>query len=243
MSTTAHQLSTPFLQRSSGTPGAMMTSSGCCTGPSPTPSSCRWNVHVVGEPVSLVAVDYDGNPRRGLIAHCSREDGSEHRVAFADVQLPAGAAGYPYFVAYCKWLVIEPVVSGPALTPRTRPRRHKASEDDINMSKPVDLVVLAVKERAARCRLLGSERAITLRAGSLHRVVAGQIATVRPNKQWRHAGHPYLSGQIIGSRIDAVALGLVSLGLRERGAWDPAEQYWGEEDQPIEAWAKPIIAR
>lgn len=25
--------------------------------------------------------------------------------------------------------------------------------------------------------------------------------------------------------------------------WDPKEHYWGEEDEPIEEWAKPIIAR
>lgn len=201
------------------------------------------DVHVVGEPVSLVAVDYDGNPRRGLVACCRREDGNEHRVGFADVQLRTGSAGSSRLAAYYKWLGVEPVASGPAEVLRTRPRRHKASEDDIDMSMPVDLVVLAVKQRAARCRLLGSERVITLRAGSLHRVVAGQIATVRPNKQWRHGGHPYLSGQIVATRIDAAALGLAPLEVRELGAWDPAEEYWGEEGRAIEEWAKPIIAR
>ena len=38
------------------------------------------------------------------------------------------------------------------------------------------------------------------------------------------------------------ALGLVPLKLEERGMWDPAEHYWGEEGEPIEKWAKPIIA-
>jgi hypothetical protein len=27
------------------------------------------------------------------------------------------------------------------------------------------------------------------------------------------------------------------------GEWDPAREYWGEEDEPIDEWAKPIIAR
>jgi hypothetical protein len=201
------------------------------------------DVHVIGEPVALVAVDYGGNSRRGLVAACRREDGSEHRVGFADVQLRAGSAGYLYLAAYCKWLGVEPVSHEVAVRPRARPRRHKANEDDFDMSKPVDLVVIAVKERAARCRLLGSERVITLRAGSLHRVVAGQIATVRPNKQWRHAGHPYLSGEIVGARTDAAALGLAPLELRPFAPWDPEEEYWGEDGEPIEDWAKPIIAR
>lgn len=33
------------------------------------------------------------------------------------------------------------------------------------------------------------------------------------------------------------------LALHEQGEWDPAREYWEEEDQSIDAWAKPIIAR
>ena len=32
------------------------------------------DVHVVGEPLSLLAVNYDGNARRGFIGRCRRED-------------------------------------------------------------------------------------------------------------------------------------------------------------------------
>jgi hypothetical protein len=201
------------------------------------------DVHVVGEPLSLVAVDYDGNPRRGLVARCLRDDGSEHRVALADVYLAPGTAGYPYLAAYCKWLGVEPANVQPPRRAKTKVRHHKASDEDIDLSKPVDLVVVAVTERAARCRLPGSDRRITLRAGSLHRVVPGHVVTVRPNKHWRHNGHPYLSGTIASARIDAAALGLTPLALNESGPWDPAEEYWGEDGEPIDDWAKPIIAR
>ncbi len=43
---------------------------------------------VIGEPVSVIEFDYDGNERRGLTARCRREDGSEHVVAASDVVLP-----------------------------------------------------------------------------------------------------------------------------------------------------------
>jgi len=33
---------------------------------------------VIGEPVSVVGINYDGNERRGLTAKCRREDGYEH---------------------------------------------------------------------------------------------------------------------------------------------------------------------
>jgi hypothetical protein len=99
------------------------------------------------------------------------------------------------------------------------------------------------KESAARCRLLGSDRVITLRADRLWDVVPGEIAVVKPNKQWSYAGHPYLSGEIESTRLDVAALGLVPLKLEDQGTWTPDEHYWGEEDEPIEEWAKPIIAR
>jgi hypothetical protein len=89
---------------------------------------------------------------------------------------------------------------------------------------------------------LGSDQVITLRVSRLWEVVPGEIVTVKPRKQWRYAGHPYLSGEIQSTRIDVEALGLVPLGLEDMGMWDPKEEYWGEEDEPIDEWARPIIA-
>ncbi len=201
------------------------------------------DVHVVGEPISLIAIDYDGNPRRGLVGRCLREDGNEYRIAFADIELAPNATGYPYLVAYCGWLGVQPARARPPSGSGSKVRHHKASEEDIDLAKSVDLVVIALKEQAARCRLIGSERVITLRARSLGGVVPGHVVTVQANKHWRHHGHPYLSGKITGTRIDAAALGLTPLALNEFGVWDPAEAYWGEGDDAIEDWAKPIIAR
>jgi hypothetical protein len=196
---------------------------------------------VIGEPVSVIAVDYDGNERRGLTARCRREDGSEYEVALSDVVLPQALPGARHIAAYRRWLNLEPY---PVETqkPSRRGRQHKAADDDIDLSKPVELVVLAVKEQAARCRLSGSDRVITLRARRLWDVVPGSLVTVTPRKRWRYAGHPYLSGEIQSTRIDVKALDLVPLGLEDVGIWDPKEEYWGEEGEPIEEWARPIIA-
>ena len=197
---------------------------------------------VIGEPVSVIEIDYDGNERRGLTATCRREDDSEHVVAASDVVFPERSSGARHVAAYRRWLGVEPY---PVLVkaPSHRKRRHKATTDDLDLSAPVELVALAVKERAARCRLIGSERVITLRASRLWDVVPGEIVTVKPRKQWRFAGHPYLSGEIESTRLDVAALGLMPLQLEDMGMWDPKEHYWGEEEEPIEEWAKPIIAR
>jgi hypothetical protein len=195
----------------------------------------------IGEPVSVVEIDYDGNERRGLTAKCRREDGSEHVVAASDVVFPEGSKGARYVAAYRRWLGLEPYPAG-ALTHSRRRRQHKATPDDLDLSGPVELVVLSVKDRVARCRPPGIDRVVTYRPNRLWDMVPGEIVMVKPCKQWSYAGHPYLSGEIESTRIDAAALGVVPLLLENMGIWDPKEHYWGEKDEPIEEWAKPIIA-
>jgi len=197
---------------------------------------------VISEPVSVVEIDYDGNERRGLTAKCLREGGSKHVVAASDVVFPQGSSGARYVAAYRKWIGLAPCSQVVPASSRHK-REHKATTDDLDLSRPVELVALSVKERAARCRLLGSYRVITLRASRLWDIMPGEIVTVKPRKQWRYASHPYLSGEIESTRLDVAALGLVPLGLEDMGMWDPKEHYWGEDDEPIEEWAKPIIAR
>jgi hypothetical protein len=107
----------------------------------------------------------------------------------------------------------------------------------------VELVILSVSALAARCRIFASGEEITLRSGRIWTVVPGQIATIRPTKQWTYGGKPYLSGKIESTRLDAKALGLTPLLLRPFGEWDPAEEFWGDPGEPIGAWARKIIKR
>jgi len=125
----------------------------------------------------------------------------------------------------------------------SRRQRMRAGKAVLDINRPVELAVLSVKQKAARCRLLGSGIEVTLRATGLWNVVPGEIAVVRPNKQWTYAGNPYLSGKIESTRLDVGALDLIPLKLEARGVWDPAQEYWGEEGEPVDDWAKPIIAR
>ena len=83
-----------------------------------------------------------------------------------------------------------------------RKRQHKATDDDIDLSQLVELVVLSIRERAARCRLSGSDRVITFRRKITWDMVPGEIVTIKPRKKWRYAGHPYLSGNVESTRLD-----------------------------------------
>ena len=120
--------------------------------------------------------------------------------------------------------------------------RTKDTVVAINLAGPVELIVFSVKQKTARCLLRGSAHTVIFRTGRLWDVVPGEIAVVRPVKHWSYSRNSCLSGEIQSTRLDAQALSLAPLKLEERGMWDPSEHYWGEEDEPIEEWAKPLIA-
>jgi len=154
---------------------------------------------VIGEPVSVVGIDYDGNTRRGLTARCRRGDGSEYVISAADVEFPERSEGARRVAAFRKWLHLDPRPEG-VPSASGRKRQHKAEPDDLDLDGPVELIALSVKDPSVRCRIPGSGRVITLRAGGLLTVVPGEIVTVKPRKRWQYAGHPYLSGEIVKTR-------------------------------------------
>jgi tetratricopeptide (TPR) repeat protein len=122
-------------------------------------------------------------------------------------------------------------------------QQPKATVADVPLDRPVDLIVLATKTTGATCRLQGREGVLTLHADLHLDVVPGRILAVKPDRVWSHNGNTYLSGERVANRFDAAALGLIPLGLEDWGSWDPKDEYWGDEDKPLERWARPIVAR
>lgn len=192
---------------------------------------------VAGAPVEVLEFDYDGNTQRGLTAVCLGPDGGKHTVSASDVVMPESVKAGRYLAAYRKWMGIAPSLS----TGRGGPRSKTAAARP-KVESPVELAVLSVKQRTARCRLLESDEIISIRGVGLWDFVPGEIALVRPAKKWISEGNNYLSGEIVSMRLEVKALGLVPLRLEEMGIWNPAEHYWGEEGESIGAWARPIIA-
>ncbi len=194
---------------------------------------------VIGERVSVTAFDYNGNTHQGLTAKCRTEDGKLHTVTLSDVVFPGGTTVALYHSCYRKWLGLKPEPA--AVVRKSSGKRQPARK--ITDAETVALIVLGVKERAAPCRILGTEQRITLRSADISKVVPGEIITVKPRKQWNYKGHSYLIGDMQARRIDVAALGLAPLRLTEQGMWNPADEYWGEKGEPIEDCLKPIIAR
>jgi hypothetical protein len=98
------------------------------------------------------------------------------------------------------------------------------------------------RTQAARCWIVDTGQKITLRSSDVWDAVPGEIITVTVRKQWSYARHPYLSGDVEGRRLDVAALGLVPLRLGGEWPWDPADEYWGEEGEPLPEWAELIVA-
>ncbi len=170
------------------------------------------DAHVIGEPVTVLAIRYPGLPRAGLLAVCRRGDFT-YELSLADVSFPATSAGAALVAQYRAWLGLSPL---PASVPEAT-RAHKVEGDDIVIGRPVELLVLACKSNALRCRLLGSTREVTLRT-AVRDEIPGVIVTVEPRKQWTHARHPYLSGEVSAIRVDATVLGLEPLAMYREDA-------------------------
>ncbi len=174
------------------------------------------DAHVIGEPVAVTQIRYSGAARAGLLATCKRGDVA-YELSLAHVVFPAATAGAALVARYRTWLGLAPFAA--SAVEGARP--HKVEGDDIVVGEPVDLLVLARKSNALRCRLLGSAREVTLRT-AVRDEIAGSIITVTPRKQWTHARHPYLSGDVSAVRIDASALGLAPLALHREDVPDAA---------------------
>jgi len=186
------------------------------------------DAHVIGEPVTVTQIRYPGLARVGLLATCKRGD-LTYELSLADVVFPAASTGASLVARYRTWLGLAPFLGRGVEVARP----HKVEGDDIVVGRPVDLVVLACKSNALRCRLLGSTREVTLRT-AVRAEIPGSIITVTPKKQWTHARHPYLSGDVSSVRIDAGVLGLVPLALhREDAPHDATGRVAGAEGRPM----------
>lgn len=185
------------------------------------------DAYVIGEPITVTQVRYSGVARAGLLATCKRGDAT-YELSLADVVFPAASAGASLVARYRTWLGLAPFVASES----EGARPHKIEGEDIVVGEPIDLLVLACKSNALRCRLLGSAREVTLRT-AVRDEIAGSIITVTPKKQWTHARHPYLSGDVSAMRIDASVLGLVPLALNREDVPDAAGRDAAGSGRPV----------
>ncbi|MEQ8765471.1 MAG: cytoplasmic protein [Planctomycetota bacterium] len=201
------------------------------------------DVMVVDHPVSLVAIDTDGDLLSGITARCVDNDGHEHQFSLAAIRVTPDEPGHELINAYRHWLELDPLDEGRAAQLSRPEGELRRVRRELDLSQMIDLVLVRFSSQAAHCRLLGDDRDITLRADGLSRFVPGHVLTVRPKSQMESDERLYLSGEVASARIDAAALGLTPLELSPVGEWNPAEGEWLGRGEALEGWAEAIMAR
>ena len=127
---------------------------------------------VIGTPVRVLAFDFDGNERRGLTARCRGADGRTHNASAADLSMAPGSGGARYVAAYRKWMGLT---AYPPVSTSTPGKSRDAGESGgLDATGPVEVVVLSLKHKAARCRVVRGGGEITLRATRLWDLVLAQ---------------------------------------------------------------------
>lgn len=113
----------------------------------------------------------------------------------------------------------------------------------IPVSGSSELVVVTVQPEYLRCRPLGGTRLRTVHLrGRAGLVVSGEIITLTGVSRDGTGRSSLLVGDLASVRLDAAALGLVPLGLEERGDWSPSEEYWGEPGDRLAPCLLPILS-
>jgi len=196
--------------------------------------------HVLDQPVTVLALDYQGNIQQGITARCKLENGSEHEVGILLVVFPEGSLEAKCVAAYRLWLGIEPYLKRP-LSPAKK--EHKVKALDLDLTKPIELIVRSTGKNSYNCRLPGSNHIITLRAKESVVIVPGEIVTIKAEKQWVNRSHPYISGEIQSAKLDISKLGLSPLELTQCGTWNPLEAEWGEDEDDIDERTQQVLAK
>lgn len=95
----------------------------------------------------------------------------------------------------------------------------------------MELLAIAVKYNAVRCRRLNDGGIVTFRpTGGVRDEAEGQILTAVPIKEWSYMRGQYLSGKVVAARVDMAAVAarfrLPPLVLYPEGIWDPLQEHW-----------------
>lgn len=190
---------------------------------------------VTGEAVLIVKIECGATPQQGLRATCRKAGGAEYAVSFADVVFPESSTGALFVRVYRSWLDVPRPTRSRRSLQRLKILESKARVGQLEMHKPIELVLLGIKSNHGRCRVLETGKDLTLRSVEVWDLVPGEIVVVKPSKHWSYAGHPYITGEIQSHRIDVSALCLQPLGLQEHGIWEQSEVGGcGEDGTPVD---------
>ncbi|TNF30922.1 MAG: hypothetical protein EP329_13105 [Deltaproteobacteria bacterium] len=151
---------------------------------------------VGGDRVEVTHVDYGGDEVQGLTAEIADEAGVRS-LPLAQVVFLNREPGSELVQAYTRWVRGRPADPARVAAASVRPEEG-----------PIELVVLAVLPRTAKCRRLDDESDVVYRPSDRELLVPGTLITIHPKQR-----EGRLEGPIESTRIDPTRLGLVPLAL------------------------------
>lgn len=176
---------------------------------------------LAGSSVTVLGFSYTDS-RRGIIAKCcSRADGRTYEIAAEDLEI-GDSTGANRIAAYRTWLGLNPYPTATANVPKPARIAHP--------NGTIELAVMTTTRNHASCRIVGSGALAGLVLLKPTDAVPGEILVTDA------------SGKILSRRCDARALNLTPLKLQNCGNFDPGDHDWGDPDQPLADWVRPIIA-
>ena len=182
---------------------------------------------LMGIAVTVAEIEYDGNPRLGITAVAIRRN-RRYRVGFLGLDFPPTSFFSGCQAAYRRWAGWKkPGHPGHEQSTNNEP----GDTEKVEGRETVDLVVYAVRARAASCRFAGGdeqEASVHLRSWDLFLLVPGETITLDVRKTWHFGKGLHLSGKLVAHRFDLARLGLTPLKLFYQGEWDP-EEFFAEE--------------
>jgi len=150
------------------------------------------DARVAEDRVELTHVDYGGDEVQGLIAEVADDD-AVRSLPLAQIALLGREHGAGVVRAYTDWI-----------RGRTADAATRAAAAVRPTEGPIELAVLAVLPRTAKCRRLDDGSDVVFRPADREQLVPGTIITVSPrNLEGR------LEGDILGTSVDPSRLGLL----------------------------------
>ena len=183
-----------------------------------------------GRRVQLIAVDYEGNTRRGITVHAC-EGERQFTASILDVAIPGRSAAALTLAALKRWAGVDRDEAAPAQVAAAG-------------TETVEACVTKVGSLHVRLRALGSRQELTYRSSGsgVLKLVPGVVVRVKPSRRWTHRGVPYITGDIVDTRVDIASLRLPALGLERLGAWEPSDEEASFERYPLRALWREITA-
>ncbi len=168
---------------------------------------------VLGEPVTVTKLAFNGNLRRGIIATVRKPKGGISTIAAAEITLDPSVPRCHAFDRYRRWIGVS--VKEPKTTLVT-------PAEDLPVGTQVTFVALSPQRDHVLCRLLGASETFPFRGKDNWQLQPAELVHATLTKPWRPTGGRAMWARMDKREFNVPALNLAPLKLLDEHPWDPS---------------------